>query len=183
MRSSPNVSSSGSRVHALQRSTGRSSWSASVASSRTPACVWQTWRDASTNWRASLPRPSSRRSSRMRRWAGNSLHNCSLSYTTAFFFIRVSCGSSQSLGPASKLQSHAFFVWGSRRRTQVTLFIKCFLSCLQVNDGDSEDTDLQIFCVSCSHPINPKVALRHMERCYAKVIISLMNVFASKHQI
>ncbi|NXL15931.1 CXXC1 protein, partial [Setophaga kirtlandii] len=36
-------------------------------------------------------------------------------------------------------------------------------------EGDSEDTDLQIFCVSCGHPINPKVALRHMERCYAKV--------------
>nr|XP_031363534.1 CXXC-type zinc finger protein 1 [Lonchura striata domestica] len=35
-------------------------------------------------------------------------------------------------------------------------------------EGDSEDTDLQIFCVSCGHPINPKVALRHMERCYAK---------------
>lgn len=38
----------------------------------------------------------------------------------------------------------------------------------EVNEGDAEDTDLQIFCVSCSHPINPKVALRHMERCYAK---------------
>ncbi|XP_056590874.1 CXXC-type zinc finger protein 1b [Triplophysa dalaica] len=37
-----------------------------------------------------------------------------------------------------------------------------------VNETESEDTDLQIFCVSCSHPINPKVALRHMERCYAK---------------
>ncbi|TRY66540.1 hypothetical protein DNTS_015919 [Danionella cerebrum] len=36
------------------------------------------------------------------------------------------------------------------------------------NETESEDTDLQIFCVSCSHPINPKVALRHMERCYAK---------------
>ncbi|XP_075997513.1 CXXC-type zinc finger protein 1b isoform X1 [Genypterus blacodes] len=38
----------------------------------------------------------------------------------------------------------------------------------EVNDGEGEDTDLQIFCVSCSHPINPKVALKHMERCYAK---------------
>ncbi|XP_063064811.1 CXXC-type zinc finger protein 1a isoform X2 [Engraulis encrasicolus] len=37
----------------------------------------------------------------------------------------------------------------------------------EVNEGD-DDTDFQIFCVSCSHPINPKVALRHMERCYAK---------------
>lgn len=36
------------------------------------------------------------------------------------------------------------------------------------NEGDSDDTDLQIFCVSCGHPINPRVALRHMERCYAK---------------
>ncbi|KAG9462170.1 hypothetical protein GDO78_014781 [Eleutherodactylus coqui] len=45
---------------------------------------------------------------------------------------------------------------------------RCFSSCHQTNDGDSDDTDLQIFCVSCGHPINPKVALRHMERCYAK---------------
>lgn len=45
----------------------------------------------------------------------------------------------------------------------------CVCVLLQVNEGD-EDTDLQIFCVSCSHPVNPKVALRHMERCYAKVM-------------
>ncbi|XP_072223689.1 CXXC-type zinc finger protein 1-like [Leuresthes tenuis] len=38
----------------------------------------------------------------------------------------------------------------------------------EVTEGDGDDTDLQIFCVSCSHPVNPKVALRHMERCYAK---------------
>uniref|UniRef100_A0A8C5QPT8 CXXC-type zinc finger protein 1 n=1 Tax=Leptobrachium leishanense TaxID=445787 RepID=A0A8C5QPT8_9ANUR len=38
----------------------------------------------------------------------------------------------------------------------------------ETNDGDSDDNDLQIFCVSCGHPVNPKVALRHMERCYAK---------------
>ena len=42
----------------------------------------------------------------------------------------------------------------------------------QSNEGDSDDTDLQIFCVSCGHPINPRVALRHMERCYAKVRVS-----------
>ncbi|XP_062842379.1 CXXC-type zinc finger protein 1b isoform X2 [Trichomycterus rosablanca] len=38
----------------------------------------------------------------------------------------------------------------------------------EVNETDNEDTELQIFCVSCSHPVNPKVAIRHMERCYAK---------------
>ncbi|XP_042308387.1 CXXC-type zinc finger protein 1 isoform X2 [Sceloporus undulatus] len=38
----------------------------------------------------------------------------------------------------------------------------------ETSEGDSDDTDFQIFCVSCGHPINPKVALRHMERCYAK---------------
>lgn len=47
---------------------------------------------------------------------------------------------------------------------------------LQVNETESEDTDLQIFCVSCSHPINPKVAMRHMERCYAKVNIEVFNL-------
>ncbi|KAM9236184.1 LOW QUALITY PROTEIN: CXXC-type zinc finger protein 1 [Leptosomus discolor] len=35
-------------------------------------------------------------------------------------------------------------------------------------EGDSEDTDLHIFCVSCSHPFNPTVSLRYMEHCYAK---------------
>uniref|UniRef100_UPI00398E3E42 CXXC-type zinc finger protein 1-like n=1 Tax=Pristiophorus japonicus TaxID=55135 RepID=UPI00398E3E42 len=38
----------------------------------------------------------------------------------------------------------------------------------EVNEGDSEEADFQIFCVSCGHPINPKTALKHMERCYAK---------------
>uniref|UniRef100_A0A8C2WB37 CXXC-type zinc finger protein 1 n=1 Tax=Cyclopterus lumpus TaxID=8103 RepID=A0A8C2WB37_CYCLU len=38
----------------------------------------------------------------------------------------------------------------------------------EVTEGEGDDTDLQVFCVSCSHPVNPKVALRHMERCYAK---------------
>ncbi|XP_072305511.1 CXXC-type zinc finger protein 1-like [Eucyclogobius newberryi] len=38
----------------------------------------------------------------------------------------------------------------------------------ELPEGEGDDTDLQIFCVSCSHPVNPKVALRHMERCYAK---------------
>ncbi|RMB88274.1 hypothetical protein DUI87_35345 [Hirundo rustica rustica] len=44
----------------------------------------------------------------------------------------------------------------------------CGIKLAANTEGDSEDTDLQIFCVSCGHPINPKVALRHMERCYAK---------------
>uniref|UniRef100_V9KTH7 CXXC-type zinc finger protein 1 n=1 Tax=Callorhinchus milii TaxID=7868 RepID=V9KTH7_CALMI len=38
----------------------------------------------------------------------------------------------------------------------------------EVNEGDGEEADFQIFCVSCGHPINPKTALKHMERCYAK---------------
>uniref|UniRef100_A0A672F1K2 CXXC-type zinc finger protein 1 n=1 Tax=Salarias fasciatus TaxID=181472 RepID=A0A672F1K2_SALFA len=53
----------------------------------------------------------------------------------------------------------------------------------EVNEGDSEDTDLQIFCVSCSHPVNPKVALRHMERCYAKVKISFSSVLAERKEL
>lgn len=51
-------------------------------------------------------------------------------------------------------------------------WLHCFLCSMQSNEGDSDDTDLQIFCVSCGHPINPRVALRHMERCYAKVRVS-----------
>ncbi|XP_033647537.1 CXXC-type zinc finger protein 1-like isoform X2 [Asterias rubens] len=35
-------------------------------------------------------------------------------------------------------------------------------------DGESEEADLSIFCVSCGHPINPARALRHMSKCYTK---------------
>ncbi|XP_022081403.1 CXXC-type zinc finger protein 1-like [Acanthaster planci] len=35
-------------------------------------------------------------------------------------------------------------------------------------DGESEEADLSIFCVSCGHPINPARALRHMSKCYSK---------------
>lgn len=80
-RSSPSVSSSGSRVPASPRSTVRSTWSASVGNSRTPGFASQRWSDASTNWKASSPKPSSRRFSRTRRWAGSGLHACSFSYT------------------------------------------------------------------------------------------------------
>ncbi len=54
----------------------------------------------------------------------------------------------------------------------------CFSFPPKVNEGD-DDTDLQIFCVSCSHPVNPKVALRHMERCYAKVCLFVLIVMHS----
>ncbi|XP_019574787.2 CXXC-type zinc finger protein 1 [Rhinolophus sinicus] len=40
------------------------------------------------------------------------------------------------------------------------------------NEEKSEDgrdsSHLKIFCVSCGHPTNMRVALRHMERCFAK---------------
>lgn len=45
---------------------------------------------------------------------------------------------------------------------------QCIREDEEVNEGDGEEADFQIFCVSCGHPINPKTALKHMERCYAK---------------
>ncbi|XP_050631812.1 CXXC-type zinc finger protein 1-like [Macaca thibetana thibetana] len=36
------------------------------------------------------------------------------------------------------------------------------------NEGEKGSKDLQIFCVSCGQPISKRVALRHMERCFAK---------------
>ncbi|KAG8506585.1 CXXC-type zinc finger protein 1 [Galemys pyrenaicus] len=36
------------------------------------------------------------------------------------------------------------------------------------NKGGKDGADLKIFCVSCGQPINMSVALRHMERCFAK---------------
>lgn len=66
-------------------------------------------------------------------------------------FMLLLCGTCWLSGMSLETQKETYFIY------------------LQVNEGDSDDTDLQIFCVSCSHPVNPKVALRHMERCYAKV--------------
>jgi len=37
----------------------------------------------------------------------------------------------------------------------------------QETDADT-DTDLQIHCITCGLPLVPKVALRHMEKCYMK---------------
>ncbi|CAG2102166.1 unnamed protein product [Medioppia subpectinata] len=37
------------------------------------------------------------------------------------------------------------------------------------NEADNEgETELSIYCVSCGHEINQKLALKHMERCYNK---------------
>ncbi|XP_056676158.1 CXXC-type zinc finger protein 1-like [Monodelphis domestica] len=38
----------------------------------------------------------------------------------------------------------------------------------EINERDSKVRDLQIFCVSCGNSVSSKVALRHMEHCYAK---------------
>ncbi|XP_044528947.1 CXXC-type zinc finger protein 1-like [Gracilinanus agilis] len=37
-----------------------------------------------------------------------------------------------------------------------------------INEGDNKVRDPQIFCVSCGDSVSSEVALRHMERCYAK---------------
>ncbi|XP_075855298.1 CXXC-type zinc finger protein 1-like [Microcebus murinus] len=39
---------------------------------------------------------------------------------------------------------------------------------VESNKGDKDRVDLKIFCVSCGQPINMRMALRHMERCFAK---------------
>ncbi|XP_053434983.1 CXXC-type zinc finger protein 1-like [Nycticebus coucang] len=38
----------------------------------------------------------------------------------------------------------------------------------EIKNGDKGGTDLKIFCVSCGQSISMRVALRHMERCFAK---------------
>lgn len=85
MRSFPSASSSGSRALASLRSTARNSWSASGGSSRTPGCASPRWRDASTNWKASSPRPSSRPFSRTRRWT----RGPQLPHPLTLFFCRT----------------------------------------------------------------------------------------------
>ena len=40
----------------------------------------------------------------------------------------------------------------------------------QAQDTEVEgETDLQVHCITCGLPLAPKVALRHMEKCYMKV--------------
>jgi COMPASS component SPP1 len=39
----------------------------------------------------------------------------------------------------------------------------------QNTDGD-EEAELSVYCVTCGHEINQKGALKHMEKCFAKVI-------------
>ncbi|EDV24137.1 uncharacterized protein TRIADDRAFT_27303, partial [Trichoplax adhaerens] len=36
------------------------------------------------------------------------------------------------------------------------------------NEDGNEDTDLQIYCVTCGHSIPPRNAIKHMEKCYIK---------------
>jgi len=40
---------------------------------------------------------------------------------------------------------------------------------LQSADVD-EEAELNIFCVTCGIALSPRVALRHMEKCFNKVI-------------
>ena len=34
-----------------------------------------------------------------------------------------------------------------------------------------EEAELNIFCVTCGMAVSPRVALRHMEKCFNKVIV------------
>lgn len=67
MRSSPSASSSGSRVPALLRSTGRSCSNVFAVSSRAPAPAFRKWSADSMSLRPLFFVPSSRLSVRMRR--------------------------------------------------------------------------------------------------------------------
>lgn len=35
-------------------------------------------------------------------------------------------------------------------------------------DGESDETDISVYCVTCGHEINAKNALKHMEKCFNK---------------
>ncbi|XP_015751468.1 PREDICTED: CXXC-type zinc finger protein 1-like [Acropora digitifera] len=40
----------------------------------------------------------------------------------------------------------------------------------ETQETDTEtETDLQVHCITCGLPLAPKVALRHLEKCYMKV--------------
>ena len=49
---------------------------------------------------------------------------------------------------------------------QLTDYFVLFLCQAQETE---DETDLQIHCITCGLPLAPKVALRHMEKCYMKV--------------
>ncbi|XP_002738573.1 CXXC-type zinc finger protein 1-like isoform X2 [Saccoglossus kowalevskii] len=35
-------------------------------------------------------------------------------------------------------------------------------------DSENDEADLSIYCVSCGHPVHPRAALKHMEKCFSK---------------
>jgi COMPASS component SPP1 len=49
--------------------------------------------------------------------------------------------------------------------TFVTNFINIFFQ----NALDDEETEMSMYCVTCGHEINCKTALKHLEKCFAKV--------------
>ena len=60
--------------------------------------------------------------------------------------------------------------------TLLTLTDSCLLSQTQETDTETE-TDLQVHCITCGLPLAPKVALRHMEKCYMKVKAVFFSVW------
>ena len=44
-------------------------------------------------------------------------------------------------------------------------------------DMEDDDPEMTIYCVTCGHQINQKTAVKHMEKCYAKVRCSLSLIF------
>ena len=44
----------------------------------------------------------------------------------------------------------------------------CFVCVWQGGEGDDE-AELSIFCVTCGQEINQRGAIKHMEKCFAKV--------------
>lgn len=42
---------------------------------------------------------------------------------------------------------------------------------------DNDDTEMSMYCITCGHEINSKTAIKHMEKCFNKVINFLFTFF------
>ena len=36
---------------------------------------------------------------------------------------------------------------------------------------DNDDNEMSMYCITCGHEINSRTAIKHMEKCFNKVII------------
>jgi len=68
------------------------------------------------------------------------------------------------------------------QNTDVETGLESTVSCWLVQNTDGEEeTELSVYCVTCGHEINQRSALKHMEKCFAKVCYDFIFIAFVSH--